>query len=103
MSRIASRAFPSIWARAFSWRAWRSSLLMGCAWSFIDFKPAIAGGKAGAVALGFWAELLFTNRALAATEPAWRKARRVDMVAPDYKTRICFRRRLLLKSGVRSN
>src|SRR5437588_11036988 len=98
MSRIASRAFPSIRARAFSWRPWRSSLLMGCACSFIDFKPAIAGGKAGTVALGFWAELLFTNESLAPTKPVWRKARRVDMVVPDYKARIGFRRRLLLKS-----
>src|SRR5579864_9711991 len=97
MSRIASRAFPSIRARAFSWRAWRSSLLMGCAWSFIDFKPAIAGGNTAAVALGFWAELLFTNKALAATEPAWRKARRVDMVVPDYRTWI-WRRKALRKA-----
>jgi hypothetical protein len=59
---------------------------MGCAWSFIDFKPAIAGGKAGTVALGFWAELLFTNKALAATKPAWRRARRLGMVDRDYRT-----------------
>ena len=44
--RIASRWLAAMSCRAFSWRAARSSTVIGLARSFMDFRLAIDGGKA---------------------------------------------------------
>src|SRR6516162_8887189 len=73
---MACKLFAAISSRARSTRAMRPSTVIGTAWSFIDFRVAIEGGKGPHTADAVEG----TAAAAAAVAPAWRKRRRENRV-----------------------